>query len=109
MRRAVFLDLNGTLVEPLKPERLDQLVLMPDVVGSVARLTAAGFVSADSYYPQSGSAKVTEASALTKRRDATSPAQSFLASWQAGCRFGGAHFVAGMRAGQRPAPDDKRE
>ena len=44
MRRAVFLDLNGTLVEPLKPERLDQLVLMPDVVGSVARLTAAGFV-----------------------------------------------------------------
>jgi D-glycero-D-manno-heptose 1,7-bisphosphate phosphatase len=44
MRRAVFLDLNGTLVEPLKPERLDQLVLMPDVVASVARLTAAGFV-----------------------------------------------------------------
>lgn len=44
MRRAVFLDLNGTLVEPLKPDRLDQLVLMPDVIGSVARLTAAGFV-----------------------------------------------------------------
>jgi D-glycero-D-manno-heptose 1,7-bisphosphate phosphatase len=44
MRRAVFLDLNGTLVEPLKPERLDQLVLMPDVVESVARLTAAAFV-----------------------------------------------------------------
>jgi D-glycero-D-manno-heptose 1,7-bisphosphate phosphatase len=44
MRRAVFLDLNGTLAEPLKPERLDQLVLMPDVIGSVARLTAAGFV-----------------------------------------------------------------
>ena len=44
MRRAVFLDLNGTLVEPLTPKRLDQLVLMPDVVGSVARLTAAGFV-----------------------------------------------------------------
>ena len=44
MRQAAFLDLNGTLVEPLKPERLDQLVLMPDVVGSVARLTAAGFI-----------------------------------------------------------------
>jgi len=43
------------------------------------------------------------------RQDATSPAQSFLASWQAKCRFGGGHFVAGVRAGQRPAPDDKRE
>jgi hypothetical protein len=36
-------------------------------------------------------------------------AQSFLASWQAGCRFGGGHFVAGVKAGQRPAPDDKLE
>ena len=44
MRQAAFLDLNGTLLEPSKPERLDQLVLIPDVVGSVARLTAAGFI-----------------------------------------------------------------
>jgi D-glycero-D-manno-heptose 1,7-bisphosphate phosphatase len=40
----VFLDLNGTLVMPLKPERLDELTLIPGVVEAVARLTAAGFV-----------------------------------------------------------------
>jgi D-glycero-D-manno-heptose 1,7-bisphosphate phosphatase len=43
-RRGVFLDLNGTLVEPLKQERLDELTLIPGVAGAVARLTAAGFV-----------------------------------------------------------------
>jgi histidinol-phosphate phosphatase family protein len=43
-RRGVFLDLNGTLVEPLKPERLDALTLIPGVVEAVARLSAAGFV-----------------------------------------------------------------
>jgi histidinol phosphatase-like enzyme len=43
-RRGVFLDLNGTLVEPLKPERLDEITLIPGVVEAVARLSAAGFV-----------------------------------------------------------------
>jgi histidinol phosphatase-like enzyme len=43
-RRGVFLDLNGTLVEPLKPERLDEITLIPGVVGAVALLSAAGFV-----------------------------------------------------------------
>jgi D-glycero-D-manno-heptose 1,7-bisphosphate phosphatase len=43
-RRGVFLDLNGTLVEPLKQERLDELTLIPGVVESIARLTSAGFV-----------------------------------------------------------------
>ena len=43
-RRGVFLDLNGTLVDPLKQERLDELTLIPGVAGAVARLTAAGFV-----------------------------------------------------------------
>lgn len=43
-RPGVFLDLNGTLVEPLKPERLDDLTLIPGVVEAVARLSAAGFV-----------------------------------------------------------------
>jgi D-glycero-D-manno-heptose 1,7-bisphosphate phosphatase len=43
-RRGVFLDLNGTLVEPLKQERLDELTLIPGVVQAVARLTSAGFV-----------------------------------------------------------------
>jgi D-glycero-D-manno-heptose 1,7-bisphosphate phosphatase len=38
------LDLNGSLVEPLKPERLDDLTLIPGVVEAVARLSAAGFV-----------------------------------------------------------------
>ena len=40
----MFLDLNGTLVEPLKPERLDELTLILGVVEAVARLIAAGFV-----------------------------------------------------------------
>ena len=43
-RRGVFLDLNGTLVDPLKQERLDELTLIPGVAGAVARLTSAGFV-----------------------------------------------------------------
>jgi hypothetical protein len=73
------------------------------------KLQAADFGNVDSNYPQCGSPRMTEASALTKRRGATSPAQSLLASWQANCRFGGGHFVAGVRAGRRRAPDDKRE
>jgi len=43
-RRGVFLDLAGTLVEPLKPERLDEITLIPGVIEGVARLSAAGFV-----------------------------------------------------------------
>jgi len=43
-RKAAFLDLNGTLVLPLKPERLDDLVAIPGAIRSVARLTQAGFV-----------------------------------------------------------------
>jgi D-glycero-D-manno-heptose 1,7-bisphosphate phosphatase len=42
--RGVFLDLAGTLVEPLKPERLDQITLIPGVIQAIARLSAAGFV-----------------------------------------------------------------
>jgi|SRR6185312_17411151 len=43
-RRGVFLDLNGTLVEPLKQERLDELTLIPGVVEALVRLTVRGFV-----------------------------------------------------------------
>ncbi len=43
-RRGVFLDLNGTLVGPLKQERLDELTLTSGVAEAIARLTAAGFV-----------------------------------------------------------------
>ena len=44
MNRAVFLDLNGTLVSPLKPDALDDLILLPGAAESIARLTAAGYV-----------------------------------------------------------------
>src|SRR3954451_13428729 len=43
-RRAAFLDLNGTLVLPLKQERLEDLVPVPGAIDAVARLTRAGFV-----------------------------------------------------------------
>jgi len=43
-RRAVFLDLGGTLVEPLINNTLAELTLIPGVVKAVARLSAAGFV-----------------------------------------------------------------
>ena len=43
-QKAVFLDLNGTLVLPMKPEQLAELYSIPGAVESVARLTAAGFV-----------------------------------------------------------------
>lgn len=43
-RRGVFLDLAGTLVQPLKPARLDEITLIPGVIEGIARLSAAGFV-----------------------------------------------------------------
>ncbi len=43
-RRAVFLDLNGTLVQPLKQERLEELTLIPGAAQAITRLSAAGFV-----------------------------------------------------------------
>ena len=43
-RAAVFLDLNGTLVLPMKQERLADLYPIPGAVEAVARLTSAGFV-----------------------------------------------------------------
>ena len=42
--RAVFLDLNGTLVLPLKQESLNELTLIPGADDAVRRLLAAGFV-----------------------------------------------------------------
>jgi len=44
MGRGVFLNLNGTLVEPLKPERLDGMRLIPGAVEAVKRLCSAGFI-----------------------------------------------------------------
>jgi len=42
--RAVFLDLNGTLVLPLKPESLDELTMIPGADLAIMRLLAAGFL-----------------------------------------------------------------
>ena len=43
-RRAVFLDLNGTLVLPIIVQRLSELRLIDDASAAVANLSEAGFV-----------------------------------------------------------------
>jgi D-glycero-D-manno-heptose 1,7-bisphosphate phosphatase len=43
-RRAVFLDLNGTLVLPIKPESLSQLILIENAGQAIARLSRAGLL-----------------------------------------------------------------
>jgi D-glycero-D-manno-heptose 1,7-bisphosphate phosphatase len=43
-RKAVFLDLNGTLVLPIKQERLADVYPIPGAFEAVARLVSAGFV-----------------------------------------------------------------
>jgi|SRR5437868_4380449 len=43
-RRAVFLDLNGTLVLPIKPDSLDDLTLIEGVSEAIARLSRACFL-----------------------------------------------------------------
>ena len=43
-RRAVFLDLNGTLVLPVKPESLSELSLIENADRAIARISAAGFL-----------------------------------------------------------------
>ncbi len=43
-RRAVFLDLNGTIVLPLKQESLDEMTLIPGADLAIMRLLAAGFL-----------------------------------------------------------------
>jgi len=44
VQRAVFLDLNGTLVFPIKPKALKELRLVSDAEKQIARLLAAGFL-----------------------------------------------------------------
>jgi D-glycero-D-manno-heptose 1,7-bisphosphate phosphatase len=43
-RRAVFLDLNGTLVLPIKPDSLNDLKLIEGAGQAIARLSRAGFL-----------------------------------------------------------------
>lgn len=42
--RAVFLDLNGTIVLPLKQQSLSEMVLIPDAEHAIRRLLEFGFV-----------------------------------------------------------------
>ena len=44
MKRAVFLDLNGTLVEPVRVESLDELRLVEGVFEAISKLNKAGFI-----------------------------------------------------------------
>jgi len=43
-RRAVFLDLNGTLVLPIKPRNLSELTLIENAGQAIARLSQAGLL-----------------------------------------------------------------
>ena len=42
--RAVFLDLNGTLIEPVRPQRLAEHTVVPGVARAVRRLREHGFL-----------------------------------------------------------------
>ena len=82
-RRGVFLDLNGTLVQPLKQERLDELTLIPGVVEAIAKLTAAGFVCP----------VVTVQSRIAKGLFSMADFQSWFAIFAASLKRQGAHVV----------------
>lgn len=81
--RGVFLDLGGTLVEPLKPERLEELALIPGVVEAIARLTAAGFVCP----------VVTVQSRISKGLFSAADFEAWFATFAANLRDAGAHVV----------------
>jgi D-glycero-D-manno-heptose 1,7-bisphosphate phosphatase len=82
-RPGVFLDLNGTLVVPLKQERLDELTLIPGVVEAVAKLTAAGFVCP----------VVTVQSRIAKGLFSMADFQTWFATFAASLKAQGAHVV----------------
>lgn len=81
--RAAFLDLTGTLVEPLKPERLEDLTLIPGAATAVARLSAAGFVCP----------VVTVQSRISKGLFSAAEFEAWFASFAADLRPAGAHLV----------------
>jgi len=82
-RRGVFLDLAGTLVEPLKPNRLDEITLIPGVVEAVARLSAAGFVCP----------VITVQSRIAKGLFSMAEFESWFASFAASLQVQGAYVV----------------
>jgi histidinol-phosphate phosphatase family protein len=81
--RGVFLDLNGTLVEPLKPERLDELTVIPGAVEAVSRLSAAGFICP----------VVTVQSRIGKALFSAAQFEAWFARFAADLRSRGAHVV----------------
>ena len=82
-RRGVFLDLNGTLVEPLKQERLDELTLIPGVVEAISKLTAAGLVCP----------VVTIQSRIAKGLFSMADFENWFATFAASLKAQGAHIV----------------
>jgi len=82
-RRGVFLDLNGTLVEPLKQERLDELTLIPGVAQAIAKLTAAGWVCP----------VVTVQGRIAKGLFSMADFRNWFAAFAAGLQAQGAHVV----------------
>ena len=82
-RRAVFLDLGGTLVQPLKPERLLDLAEIPGAAEAVARLSAAGFVCP----------VVTVQSRISKGLFSAADFDAWFAGFAADFRSRGAHLV----------------
>lgn len=82
-RPGVFLDLNGTLVEPLKQERLDELTLIPGVAPAIAKLTAAGFICP----------VVTVQSRIAKGLFSMDDFRKWFEDFAAGLRAQGAHVV----------------
>jgi D-glycero-D-manno-heptose 1,7-bisphosphate phosphatase len=82
-RRGVFLDLNGTLVEPLKQERLDELTLIPGVPEAIAKLTAAGFICP----------VVTIQSRIAKGLFSMADFLNWFAAFEASLKAQGAHVV----------------
>jgi D-glycero-D-manno-heptose 1,7-bisphosphate phosphatase len=82
-RRGVFLDLAGTLVEPLKPEGLDEITLIPGVVEAVARLSEAGFICP----------VVTVQSRIAKGLFSLAEFETWFASFAVGLRVRGALVV----------------
>ncbi len=82
-RGGVFLDLNGTLVEPLKQERLDELTLIPGVAQAIAKLTAAGWVCP----------VVTVQGRIAKGLFSMADFRNWFAAFAAGLQAQGAHVV----------------
>ena len=82
-RQAVFLDLNGTLVLPIKPFSLNELVLIDGATQAIARLSRAGLVCP----------VVTVQSRIGKGMFSIDEFRQWFSNFAAGLRAGGADIV----------------